>query len=84
MCALYAPTSYNSSHRVHTVAYLDNSVLCATNFYTNNATYYGSGFTSTMSGTSLTIASNGQNTGGYFHSGLYKLFYLTATDLEGS
>lgn len=81
MCALYAETSYASAHRVMNVAYKDGSVLCAANFYTNNQGYYASGFTSSYSGTSLTVASNGSNDGGWFHSAQYNLYYLIASDL---
>lgn len=81
MCALYPSISYASAHRVNSVAYMDNTLLTATNFFTNNSYCYSSGFTSTLSGTSLTIASNGQQAGGFFHSGVYKLYYLTAADL---
>lgn len=81
MCALYAATSYASAHRVMNVAYKDSNLLCATNFYTSNQNYYASGFTSSYSGTSLTIASNGAGNGGYFHNERYDLYYLIASDL---
>ena len=74
-----------SYHRVNSVAYRAESpsnLLCGTNFYTNNIGFY-TNFTSSYSGTTLTVASNGTSGGGYFHNpGNYCLYYLIASDLE--
>lgn len=83
LCALYNATAYASAHRVQTVTFMDDTtpLIRATNFYTSNQGYYSSGFTSTLSGTTLTIASNGSNAGGWFHNDVYMLYYLTDADL---
>ena len=74
----------DSTHRAANVVRYDdtNGVFGGNTPYSSTLAYY-TNFTASYSNGTLTIASNNASGGGYFHNGAtYKLYYLTAADLN--